>query len=167
MSGIKRLSQLRFELDSSSICARFELDSIRFENPVTIAIRFDMRSIRASIRAFEKRMNMFNFFHYRIESSSNRARIESSVTIAIRARFDSRILSQLRFDSICARFELDSIRELCHNCDSIRYALDSSIREFPILESSRNCDRVLESNRARIERISSSNRARIVIVTDA
>ena len=70
-------------------------------------------------------------------------------------------LSQLRFEldssSICARFELDLIREPCHNCDSIREweILECSNRAH--IESNRNCDRILESNR--IE--SSSNRAHI------
>ena len=82
-SRVKRLSQLRFELDSSSICARFELDSIREPCHNCDSIRYALNS--SSIRAFEKRMNMFNFFHYRIELESSSNRIESSVTITIRA----------------------------------------------------------------------------------
>ena len=158
---LRILSQLRFD----SICARFELDSsireknehVQFfplsnrlelessSNPLSaIAIRARYRArIRARIEHSRSRIESCSIFsqlsnRLELESSSNR---ESSVTIAIRfdmrsirARFDSRTMSQLRFDSICARFELDS-----------------SIREFPILESSRNCDRVLESNRAHIE----------------
>ena len=147
---VKRLSQLRFELDMRSIRARFDsriLSQLRFDS---ICARFELDS---SIREKNEHVQFFSIIESnraRIELESNRILCHNYDSSSIRARFDSRILSQLRFDSICARFELDS-----------------SIREFPILESSRNCDRVLESNRARIERISSSNRARIVIVTDA
>ena len=63
---------------------------------------------------------------------------------SIRARFDSRTLSQLRLDSIMGNSRM----------------LESSSNRARI-ESIRNCDRVLESNRARIERISN----RIAIVT--
>ena len=109
LSSFKRLSQLRFELDSRSI---------RFENPVTIAIRFDMRSIRARFEHSRKEWTCSIFFHYRIESNPSSNRIESSVTITIRARFE---------------LDSSSNRESCHNCDSIRYALDSSsTRELKI-----------------------------------
>ena len=91
---LNRLSQLRFELYSNSI---------RFENSVTIAIRFEHSRKDWTCSIFDI-----------LESSSNWAQIELESNRLV-ARFDWRTLSQLRFDS--------------------------SIREFSILES----------NRARIE----------------
>ena len=60
--------------------------------------------------------------------------------------------------SICARFELDSIREPCHNCDSIREweileclnraQIESQLWQSSRIESSsnRNCDRRFDSS---------------------
>ena len=69
-----------------------------------------------------------------------------------------RVCHNCNSSSIRARFELDSIREPCHNCDSIRARF----------EHSRIFHSRIESQLWQGSRIdSSSNRARIVIVTDA
>jgi len=83
---------------------------------------------------------------------------KASVTIAI------------RFDSIRAKFALDSIREPCHNCDSIRARFkhprkNEHVQFFPFSNGA-------VANQANIKLIGTSNRIessanRIAIVTDA
>ena len=136
--------------DSSSIRARYALDSssIRFENPVTIAIRFDMRSIRARFEHSRKEWTCSIFSI--IESSSNRARIESNPLSQLRFELDS---SSIRFENpvtIAIRFDMRSIRARFEHSRISHSRIESQLWQGSRIESS--------SNRAHIELESSSNR---------
>ena len=151
----------RFELDMRSIRARFDsrtLSQLRFDS---ICARFELDS---SIREKNEHVQFFSIIESnraRIELESNRILCHNYDSSSIRARFDSRILSQLRFDSICARFELDSIRELSQlRFDSICARFEHSRISHSRIESQLWQGSRIESssNRAHIELESSSNR---------
>ena len=130
--------------DSSSIRARCELDSIR---ELTLSqLRFNSICARfeldSSIREKNEHVQFFPLSNrIGLESSSNR--IESSVTITIRARFE---VDSIRFENsvtIAIRFDMRSIRARFEHSRISYSRIESQLWQGSRIESSSNryCDR--------------------------